>query len=121
MAYRVAITTLCDAIKAAFPTRMNTSRISECKQKDGKAVIEYYARLLEVFNTHSGLTQPQTLGAEAEVWECHLRNSFLQGLCEDIRAQTRLTCIGVDDARLAEVKRHATHAEGYLKTKRQKA
>lgn len=39
--YRDMITAVCQACVAAFPVRMDMSKISMCKQQDGETVIQY--------------------------------------------------------------------------------
>ena len=60
--YRNAITTLRTDTETAFLPRMDSAKVSACKQKDNESVSEYLARLIDVFNTYSGLTQPADLG-----------------------------------------------------------
>ncbi|XP_058273794.1 uncharacterized protein LOC131370461 [Hemibagrus wyckioides] len=83
--YRDMITAVRQACVAAFPVRMDMSRISMCKQQDGETVIQYLTRLTEVHDAHSGLNRPDNINAgEVMAYEAHLRNSFLNGLKEGI-------------------------------------
>ena len=118
--YRSDVNYICAAIERAFPQRMDTARISACKQKDNESVQDYYARLVDIFETHSGIEQPTQLGDAISTWEAHLRNSLLQGLRPEVAVAAKKTCIAWQDARLAEVRRHAMHAEEIIKTEQKK-
>ncbi|KAK1896480.1 Gag-Pro-Pol polyprotein [Dissostichus eleginoides] len=114
--YRHAITTLCTAIKAKFPAKVDMSKITACKQNPEESVNDYYHRLHLVFNANSGIQEPDGYSAGAVgVWETHLSNAFLNGLSSAISTSVRASCIGVmDGARLEEIRRHAIHAEKRL-------
>lgn len=110
-AYRDKVEAVGQAIVDANPDRVDMSKITSCKQKPGEPVNDYYHRLLQVFNENSGISEPAARGGQAGVWEVHLKQCFLAGLQTSIRAAVELSCIGLHDARLDEVKRHAEHAE----------
>ncbi|KAK1877319.1 Gag polyprotein, partial [Dissostichus eleginoides] len=114
--YHNAITTLCTAIKAKFPAKVDMSKITACKQNPEESVNDYYHRLHLVFNANSGIQEPDGYSAGAVgVWETHLSNAFLNGLSSAISTSVRASCIGVmDGARLEEIRRHAIHAEKRL-------
>jgi len=55
------------------------------------------------------------------VWEIHLCNCFLSGLKPSIASAVKKSCIGWNDARLSELRRHAIHADDQiLSNKREK-
>ena len=54
------------------------------------------------------------------MWEIHLCNCFLNGLKPDIAFAVKNSCIGWNDARLSELRRHATHASDQLLHKKKK-
>ncbi|KAK1901718.1 Alpha-tectorin [Dissostichus eleginoides] len=114
--YRNAITTLCTAIKAKFPAKVDMSKITACKQNPEELVNDYYHRLHLVFTANSDIQEPDGYSAGAVgVWETHLSNAFLNGLSSAISTSVRASCIGVmDGARLEEIRRHAIHAEKRL-------
>lgn len=96
---------------AEFPVRCDISKVTACKQKEDEDVADFKHRLTECFDAHSGLTPPANPEGPITPYESHLKSMFLQGLLPHIRRGVEDTCIGLDDARLAEVERHASHAE----------
>lgn len=54
---------------------------------------------------------PNEMGEVIGLWESHFKNAFLGGLLPSIREEVMKTCIGVVDARLTEIVRHAKHVE----------
>ncbi|KAM3621223.1 uncharacterized protein V6R79_008130 [Siganus canaliculatus] len=119
-AYRARVETVGRAVEAANPDRVDMSKITSCKQKPGEPVNDYYHRLLQLFNENSGLAEPAVKGDSAGVWEVHLKQCFLAGLQASIRAGVELSCVGLHDARLAEVKRHAEHADDVQQRRKDK-
>ncbi|XP_038634516.1 uncharacterized protein LOC119953920 [Scyliorhinus canicula] len=122
--YNAFVTGLVDACQTAFPVRMDMTKIATCKQRDGETVSQYLTRLTEVHNAHSGLTPPADINtAEVTPYEAHLRNSFMNGLSEDIAKKVKNTCITWDTGKLNLIEQHAMHAEKLLtqeKVKRNK-
>jgi len=122
--YNAFVAGLGDACRAAFPVRMDMTKIAMCKQRDGETVSQYLTRLTEIHNAHSGLTPPADLNAaEVTPYEAHLRNSFMNGLHEDIAKIVRNTCITWDTGKLNLIEQHAIHAEKLVaqeKTRRNK-
>ncbi len=53
--YRSAVTDLTQAMKAAFPARVDTAKINGCCQVREESVRDYHARLFEIFGKHSGM------------------------------------------------------------------
>lgn len=117
--YRDAVVELAEAIRAAFPVRIEVAKINQCLQEKGEAVRAYYYRLYEVFNKHSGMTEPNVRGAEPDIWECHLGNWFMRGLRGEIAQGVKSSCIGWKDARLAELLKYAIHVEKQLEETRE--
>lgn len=111
------LSNFCDTFIQAFPVKINM-KITACKQKDENPD-EYLTRLTEVFNTYSGLTCDESSNTP-DVWEIHLCNCFLNGLKPDIALAVKNSCIGWNDARLSELRRHATHASDQLLHKKKK-
>nr|XP_046258505.1 uncharacterized protein LOC124066281 [Scatophagus argus] len=118
--YRDVVRLLCDAFIQAFPVKINMEKITACKQKDNENPDEYLTRLTEVFNTYSGLQLPDEPNNVPDVWEIHLCNSFLSGLKPDIASAVKSSCIGWNDARLSELRRHAIHAHDQILSKKKK-
>ena len=56
--YMNAINNLCRRTEAAFPVRMDMTKISACKQEEDESVHNYLTRLTKAHNTHSGLAPP---------------------------------------------------------------
>ncbi len=110
-AYKDAVERVCAAIKRAFPLHVDTSKIQQCCQAPEETVQDYYERLHETFNRYSGLTEPATRGDAASTWESHMTNSFLNGLCPELSAAVKHSCIGWQEERLDAVRRHAVHAQ----------
>ncbi|XP_057182604.1 uncharacterized protein LOC130549403 [Triplophysa rosa] len=109
--YTVAVTTLCNAIKTAFPARLDLTKVSDCMQKKDESVQDYYVHLYDVFKRYSGIHEPTNRGEEAGLWESHLRNCFLNGLRPDIVTSVKSTCINWKNERLYNVCAHAVHAQ----------
>ncbi|KAI2643111.1 Guanylate cyclase soluble subunit alpha-2 [Labeo rohita] len=118
--YRRAVETVADVIKETFPTRVDMSKISRCRQEKDETVDDYYCRLHDVFNKFSGLIEPAHRGLEPGTWESHLRNAFLDGLKPEITEKVKVSCIEWREGRLATVLIHARHADGLLREKREK-
>lgn len=114
--YLQTVIAVCTAIETAFPPRMDSIKITACKQREDETVSDFLAHLTDIFNRHSGLEQPTELGATATVWEAHLRDNFIRGLRTDVQEATKVSCVGWDEQRLDEVRRHAVHAENTIKT-----
>ncbi|KAI3356714.1 hypothetical protein L3Q82_003306 [Scortum barcoo] len=51
--YRNVLSNLMTALKKAFPTKINTIKILECRQQPDETVTNYYTRLHLLFNEHS--------------------------------------------------------------------
>lgn len=56
--YRQAVTDLATAKKIAFPPRVDMTKIDNCCQKREESIQDYFVRLHETFNKHSGLDEP---------------------------------------------------------------
>ena len=110
-AYVNALNTLLNALRTTFPNKIDMSKITGCKQLPGETVGDFLTRLTVLFNQHSGIPIPDNLGDEPGAYETHLKQAFLNGLLPPLRADVGHTCIGLEDARLTEVRRHAEHAE----------
>ncbi|KAL0150550.1 hypothetical protein M9458_054143 [Cirrhinus mrigala] len=82
--YCTAVVELAEAIRVAFPARVDTSRIGNCCQTREESVQDFCHRLYETFNKHSGLDEPDDRGNQPGTWECHLRSWFLNGLRPEI-------------------------------------
>ncbi len=118
--YRDIVRCLCNAFTQAFPIKVNMAKITACKQKDDENPDEYLTRLTEIFNTYSGLQLPDELSNTPDVQEIHLCNCFLNGLKPDIASAVKNSCIGWNDARLSELRRHAVHAHDQILSKKKK-
>ncbi|XP_077953723.1 uncharacterized protein LOC144391064 [Gasterosteus aculeatus] len=109
--YRDTLTALNDGIKTLFPDKVDMTPINNTKQAAGESVHDYYQRLLTVFNLNSGIPQPAALGDALGTWESHLKNAFMNGLLPDIKMTVQRSVAGMEDSRLADVKKHAAHAQ----------
>lgn len=117
-AYVQKINLLCTGIREAFPDRVDMSKITSCKQRMEEDVGDYFHRLLQIFNENSGIEEPTQRGEQAGTWEVHLRQCFLNGLLPSIKTAVETSCVGLDEARLTEVKRHAEHAQKIQRAKK---
>lgn len=89
--------------------------MSKCKQLPGKAVDTYLNHLTKVFNKFSGIAPPAAIVAVASPLGESLFSAFRQGLSAQIAKAVNKSCVGIEDARLAEVRHHTMHAEKLLK------
>lgn len=109
--YRDVVTRVCTAIKRAFPLHVDMSKIQQCRQSPEETVQDYFERLCDIFNKHSGLTEPATRGDTPSTWESHITNSFLNGLHPELSTAVKHSCIGWHKERLDVIRRHAVHAQ----------
>ncbi len=119
--YRSAVTDLTQAMKAAFPARVDTAKINGCCQVREESVRDYHARLFEIFRKHSGMAEPEDRGTQPGTWECHLQSCFLNGLRPEIAQAVKASYIEWQSGRLTTTLAHAVHAEEQLLTKKDKA
>ncbi|XP_060789781.1 uncharacterized protein LOC132894237 isoform X2 [Neoarius graeffei] len=118
--YRDTITALCARLDSAFPLNIDMTKISMCKQEDGEGVSAFLTRLTAVHEKHSGLTRPATLaGVEGtpEVWEAHLRNSFMSGMDPAVAKLVKQLCLLWETTSLTKIEQYAVHAEKLLREK----
>ncbi|KAI3374167.1 hypothetical protein L3Q82_006014 [Scortum barcoo] len=116
-AYLNALDILMTALKVAFPTKVDITKISNCKQRRDEMVADYYTRLHLLFNDHGGgMTEPTERGDTPTLWESHMImiKWFLDGLLPHISADIKKSCVGYEDARLTDLIRHAKHAENQI-------
>lgn len=59
--YRDAVPALGVVFRDQFPTKVDMSKITSCRQQEGESTEEYLHHLTELFNIHSGLEQPADL------------------------------------------------------------
>ncbi|KAE8278216.1 hypothetical protein D5F01_LYC23706 [Larimichthys crocea] len=112
MEYRDALLELGDALRKAFPPKVDMSKIASCKQKPEEQVDDYVSRLTAIFNEHSGLEQPGHIGAQPDASESHLCNSILAGMLPELHDIVIRTYVGCkEECRLNDLKRHARHAQ----------
>lgn len=109
--YRSAVELLCRHVKTAFLVRVDIAKIDSCIQRKDEAVQEYYVRLYETFNKHSGITEPPDRGDRPGIWESFMRSRFLNGLRPKLSTAVKQSCNGWEKARLDTVRDHAIHAE----------
>ncbi len=119
--YRSAVKDLTQAMKAAFPARVDTAKINGCCQVREESVRDYHARLFEIFRKHSGMAEPADRGTQPGTWECHLQSCFLNGLRPEIAQAVKASYIEWQSGRLTTTLAHAVHAEEQLLTKKDKA
>ncbi|XP_016418964.1 uncharacterized protein LOC107748600 [Sinocyclocheilus rhinocerous] len=118
--YRTAVEELAEAIKIAFPARVDTAKIGNCCQSREESVQDYYNRLYLIFNKHSGLTEPEERENQPDTWECHLRSWFLNGLRPEIAHAVKTSYIEWKSGRLSAVLAHALHAEELQTAKKER-
>ncbi len=118
--YRSAVTDLTQAMKAAFPARVDTAKINGCCQVREESVRDYHARLFEIFRKHSGMAEPEDRGTQPGTWECHLQSCFLNGLRPEIAQAVKASYIEWQSGRLTTTLAHAVHTEEQLLTKKDK-
>ncbi|XP_027132638.1 uncharacterized protein LOC113745309 [Larimichthys crocea] len=105
MEYRDALLELGDALRKAFPPKVDMSKIASCKRKPEEQVNDYVSRLTAIFSEHNGLEQP---GAS----ESHPCNSILTGMLPELHDIVIRTYVGCkEECRLNDLKRHARHAQ----------
>ncbi|XP_077954099.1 uncharacterized protein LOC120812452 [Gasterosteus aculeatus] len=107
VAYRAFVTAVCAAVVTAFPATVNMALINSAKQGRTEDVTSYYQRLVAAFQIHSGLEEPTDI-TNMTVWETHLKNAFMNGLLPDVKTATEHSVVGLEDARLTEVKEDET-------------
>nr|XP_040025038.1 uncharacterized protein LOC120812909 [Gasterosteus aculeatus aculeatus]XP_040025039.1 uncharacterized protein LOC120812910 [Gasterosteus aculeatus aculeatus] len=100
------ITAICAAVVAAF--QVNMALINSTKQGKAEDVTFYYQRLVAAFQIHIGLEEPTDI-TNMTVWETHLKNAFMNRLLPDVKTATEHSVVGLEDARLTEVVKHARH------------
>lgn len=118
--YRRAVEELAEAIKIAFPARVDTAKIGNCCQSRDESVQDYYNRLYLIFNKHSRLEEPDERGNQPDTWECHLRSWFLNGLRPEIVQAVKTSYIEWKSGRLSAVLAHALHAEEIQTVKKER-
>ncbi|KAF4097009.1 hypothetical protein G5714_022978 [Onychostoma macrolepis] len=118
--YRTAVEELAESMRTAFPARADTSKIGNYCQNREENVQDYYHRLYEIFNKHSGLIEPADRGNQPETWECHLRSWFLNGLRPEIAQAVKASYIEWKNGRLSAVLAHALHAEELQTAKKER-
>lgn len=118
--YRAAISDLANAFKAAFPIKIDMSKINNCCQGREESVQDYYVRLCDVFNKHSGIEEPKNRGDGSGLWEFHLRICFMDGLRQEITQAVKAKCIDWRNLKIDAVLAHALHAEEQQLTKKEK-
>lgn len=109
--YRIAVNDLANAIKAAFPLRVDIAKLISCCQNREESVQDYYNRLYETFNKYSGLPEPDNRGNQPGIWECFLEMYFLDGLRKEIAQAVKSSYTEWGSGRIATVLTHALHAE----------
>ncbi|KAI3357199.1 hypothetical protein L3Q82_015657 [Scortum barcoo] len=119
-AYLNVLNNLMTTLKVAFPTKVDITKISDCRQQRDETVINYYTRLHLLFDEHSGMTEPTERGDTPTLWESHMIKWFLDGLLPHISAAIKKSCVGYEDARLTELIRHAKHAERQIAAEKTK-
>ncbi len=118
--YCTAVEELAGGIRTSFPARLDTSKIDNCCQSREESAQDYYHRLYEVFNKHSGLDKPADRGNWPETWECHLRSWILNGLRPEIAQAVKTSYIEWKNRRLSAVLAHALHAEELQMAKKER-
>ncbi|ROL41893.1 hypothetical protein DPX16_3521 [Anabarilius grahami] len=112
--YREAVLELANVVKAAFPVRVEATKLNDCLQEKGESVRAHYYRLYELFNRHSGMPEPNVRGADPSLLECHLSSWFTRGLRDDIMRGMKAGLVGWKDTRLADLLTYAMHVEEQL-------
>ncbi|KAI3353578.1 hypothetical protein L3Q82_020100 [Scortum barcoo] len=120
VAYLNALDILMTTLKVAFPTKVDITKISNCKQRRDEMVADYYTRLHLLFNDHGGMTEPTERGDTPMLWESHMIIWFLDGLLPHISAAIKKSCVGYEDARLTDLIRHAKHTERQITAEKTK-
>ncbi|XP_043547972.1 uncharacterized protein LOC122550781 [Chiloscyllium plagiosum] len=79
------VAALATVYREAIPVRMDMTKIAMCKQQEDETVSQYLMRLTEVHNVHTRLRPPEDItAAEITPYEAHLRNSFINGMKDEI-------------------------------------
>lgn len=116
--YKKEVENFTNAVKVAFPPRVDTEKIACCTQGKEEPVNGYYYRLFETFERHSGLKEPPQRGDQPGTWESVLLGYFLKGLKPEISRAVKASYIEWKNGRLTSTLMHAIHAEDQLQEKR---
>lgn len=109
--YREAITHLCDAIRQAFPKKVDFQLVSSTGQQEGETPIEFLSRLQAIFDENVDIPKPDEYpGPALSPYESFLVHSFLRELLPQVMEGVEATCIYPYSARLQMVTCHAMHA-----------
>ncbi|MGL5901351.1 MAG: hypothetical protein ACRCZO_01590, partial [Cetobacterium sp.] len=119
--YREAVVDMATAIREAFPRRREITKMNGCIQEKGESVRAFYHRLIEMFNKHSGMEEPEDRGAESGLWECFVSNWLTKGLREDIMKKVKTCLVGWTEARLNDLLKYALHAEAQIEDEKEEA
>ncbi|KAK1789183.1 hypothetical protein P4O66_015126 [Electrophorus voltai] len=73
----------------------------------------------EIHATHCGIERLDRMAegpAEVTAWEVHLRNSFMNGLRDEIRKEVCKLCVGWETAPMSTIEQYAIYSEKQLRT-----
>ncbi|KAG7482237.1 hypothetical protein JOB18_016606 [Solea senegalensis] len=99
------MTSLADAVRAAFPLRVCWPEIHNTKQKEGELAADYRTRMESVFAAHSGID------AQNEAYDDLLKTALINGLHPSLKDRVMATCVGWETGTIANVWTHVLHAE----------
>ncbi|KAG7459166.1 hypothetical protein JOB18_008882, partial [Solea senegalensis] len=98
------MTSLADAVRAAFPLRVCWPEIHNTKQKEGELAADYRTRMESVFAAHSGID------AQNEAYDDLLKTALINGLHPSLKDRVMATCVGWETGTIANVWTHVLHA-----------
>ena len=105
----VRIQALLGRIQERYRARPDWTEVNRCIQKDDEDVDQYYHRLKEVFDNHSGVPPPQNMQNDSP-YEQQLKNAFLKGCLPQISKFVTKHMVDHRTSRLYATQEYCRHA-----------
>uniref|UniRef100_A0A667XRT9 CCHC-type domain-containing protein n=1 Tax=Myripristis murdjan TaxID=586833 RepID=A0A667XRT9_9TELE len=104
---------LVNHIKTTFPVKVNMEAIRNCKQEEGESFVQYFSRLTEACDRHSGHKVPAGgWGNEEGSFESVLKMALRDGTNPAITRAVQQSLIGGwSENRIVDIVKHCKHAE----------
>ena len=109
--------TLLDRIQGRYRPRPDWTEVNRCVQKDDEDVDQYYHRLKEVFDNHSGVPPPPNMQNDS-AYEQLLKTAFLKGCLPQISRFVTKHMVDHCISCLNATQKYARHAEKLFKEKK---
>ena len=110
---------LLDRIQGCYRPRQDWTEVNRCVQKDDEDVDQYYHRLKEVFDNHSGVPPPPNMQNDSP-YEQQLKTAFLKGCLPQISRFVTKHMVDHRISRLNATQEYTCHAEKRFKEKGKK-